>query len=167
MLNNKIVIADTSPLISMIKIKRLDLLEELFGSIVIPEAVFNELTDNNIYKDEADCIIKADFIKRKPVADKRAVNILKNVAMLDDGESEAIVLFDELNADLLIIDERKGRTAAENLKIPLTGTIGILLAAFDKELASKQQILQYIDIFQREKRRLSPRLINILKLKFN
>ena len=69
MLNNKIVIADTSPLISMIKIKRLDLLEELFGSIVIPEAVFNELTDNNIYKDEADCIIKADFIKRKPVAE--------------------------------------------------------------------------------------------------
>ena len=39
-----IVVSDTTPLISLLKISRLDLLEKLFGEVLIPAAVFNELT---------------------------------------------------------------------------------------------------------------------------
>lgn len=41
-----IVVSDTTPLISLLKINRLDLLEKLFGTVYIPQGVFNELTEN-------------------------------------------------------------------------------------------------------------------------
>ena len=93
-----IVIADTSPIISLLKIDRLDLLSELFGLIFIPDAVYNELTQNEKYRIEAELIIHSDFIKNKKISNTQAVNILQNVMLLDNGESEAIILFDELKA---------------------------------------------------------------------
>lgn len=128
-----IVIADTSPIISLLKIDRLDLLSELFGLIFIPDAVYNELTQNEKYRIEAELIIHSDFIKNKKISNTQAVNILQNVMLLDNGESEAIILFDELKAQLLLIDERRGREIAEKLNIPISGTIGILIKAFEKK----------------------------------
>ena len=45
-----IVVSDTTPLISLLKINRIDLLERLFGEVLIPQAVFNELTRMNVFK---------------------------------------------------------------------------------------------------------------------
>ena len=162
-----VVIADTSPIISLLKINRLDLLPELFGSIFIPEAVYSELTQNEKYQLEAEIIIHSDFIQHKQVSNMQAVHILQNVALLDDGESEAIILFNELNAQLLLIDERRGREVAEQLNMPISGTIGILLKAFEKNLLTRQEVFEYIDIFQRENRRFSRKLINSFKKKLN
>ncbi len=158
-----IVIADTSPIISLLKIDRLDLLSELFGLIFIPDAVYNELTQNEKYRIEAELIIHSDFIKNKKISNTQAVNILQNVMLLDNGESEAIILFDELKAQLLLIDERRGREIAEKLNIPISGTIGILIKAFEKNLLTRQEIFEYVDIFQQENRRFSRNLINLLK----
>ena len=158
-----IVIADTSPIISLLKINRLDLLSELFGSIFIPEAVYNELTQNEKYHIEAELIIHSNFIENKQVSDVQSVSILQNVVLLDNGESEAIILFNELNAQLLLIDERRGREIAEKLNIPISGTFGILLKAFEKNLLTRQEIFEYLDIFQQENRRFSRNLISLLK----
>lgn len=158
-----IVIADTSPIISLLKIDRLDLLSELFGLIFIPDAVYNELTQNEKYRIEAELIIHSDFIKNKKISNTQAVNILQNVMLLDNGESEAIILFDELKAQLLLIDERRGREIAEKLNIPISGTIGILIKAFEKNLLTRQEIFEYVDILQQENRRFSRNLINLLK----
>lgn len=158
-----IVIADTSPIISLLKIDRLDLLSELFGLIFIPDAVYNELTQNEKYRIEAELIIHSDFIKNKKISNTQAVNILQNVMLLDNGESEAIILFDELKAQLLLIDERRGREIAEKLNIPISGTIGILIKAFEKNLLTRQEIFEYVDIFQQENRQFSRNLINLLK----
>lgn len=158
-----IIIADTSPIISLLKIDRLDLLSELFGLIFIPDAVYNELTQNEKYRIEAELIIHSDFIKNKKISNTQAVNILQNVMLLDNGESEAIILFDELKAQLLLIDERRGREIAEKLNIPISGTIGILIKAFEKNLLTRQEIFEYVDIFQQENRRFSRNLINLLK----
>ena len=51
-----IVISDTTPLISLLKIKRVDLLKELFGEVLIPQAVFEELTIDERFRLEADQI---------------------------------------------------------------------------------------------------------------
>lgn len=60
-----IVVSDTTPLISLLKIGRLDLLEKIFGQVFIPEGVFYELTQNKNYVQEANVIKSADFIVTK------------------------------------------------------------------------------------------------------
>jgi len=158
-----IVIADTSPIISLLKINRLHLLNDLFGIVFIPEAVYNELTQNEKYQLEAEKIIHSDFIQSKQISNKQAFHILQNVALLDDGESEAIILFNELEGQLLLIDERRGREIAEQLQIPISGTIGILIKALEKSLLTANQVLEYLDIFQQENRRFSKKLIDLVK----
>ena len=157
-----IVIADTAPIISLLKINRLDLLQELFGTVFIPQGVYDELTQNEKYELEAKVILNSDFIQNRHVLNQEAVHILETITQLDKGESEAIILFRELNAQLLLIDERRGRDVAEQLQIPLSGTISILLKAFDNNLLTRQQVLEYLDIFQQESIRFSPKLINLV-----
>ena len=68
-----------------------------------------------------------------------------------------------LKLNLLLIVERRGREIAEKLNIPISGTIGILIKAFEKNLLTRQEIFEYVDIFQQENRRFSRNLINLLK----
>ena len=107
-----IVVSDTTPLISLLKINHLDLLEKLFGQVLIPKAVFDELTVDERYKLEADQIRRKEFIIVKAVQNLESANLLKRATGLDKGESEAIVLTDEVNADVLLMDEAKGRTVS-------------------------------------------------------
>lgn len=113
-----IVISDTPPIISLLKINRLDLLKKLYGMVIIPQAVYFELTDNEKYRNEANIISGSNFIVRKNVNDMNALKTLRDTAMLDLGESEAIILAHELKADVLLMDESKGRKAAANFNIP-------------------------------------------------
>ena len=123
-----IVVSDTTPLISLLKINRIDLLEKLFGDVLIPQAVFDELTVDERFRLEADEIRQKKFIVVKPVNNPESASILKRAAGLDQGESEAIVLSDELKADLLLMDEAKGRNVSAQMGLRIMGTIGILMA---------------------------------------
>ena len=107
-----IVVSDTTPLISLLKIGKVYLLEELFGRIFIPQAVFSELVVDKRFIKEADIIRNNSQIEVKEVGSLEAVDILRRATGLDIGESEAIVLADELSADVLLMDEAKGRNNA-------------------------------------------------------
>ena len=158
-----IVVADTTPIISLLKLNRLDLLEELFGTVFIPQFVLQELTMNINYQSEAEAVLSADFIMAKNITDRRAVNVLMKVNMLDRGESEAIILADELSAEVLLIDERKGRRIAKQLGINLSGTLGVLMKAFDKKLLDTSEVLHYLDELQKNNRQLGQKLIDHVK----
>ena len=119
-----IVVSDTTPLISLLKINRINLLERLFGEVMIPQAVFNELTVDDRFLLEAEQIRQQNFIVVKPINNPESVSILKRVTGLDQGESEAIVMTDELKADLLLMDEAKGRNVSAQMGIKFMGTIG-------------------------------------------
>jgi predicted nucleic acid-binding protein len=62
------------------------------------------------------------------------VEQLQNTAQLDPGESEAIALALDINADLLLIDERRGRAEANRLGIRITGLLGVLVEAKQRSL---------------------------------
>ena len=135
-----IVVSDTTPLISLLKIKRVDLLKELFGEVLIPQAVFDELTSDKRFQVEADQICQKEFIFVKRVNVPESVNILKRATGLDQGESEAIVLTDELKADILLMDEARGRNVSAQMGLSIMGTIGILMAAYEeKELTADEE----------------------------
>lgn len=101
----KILVADTSPLISLLVTNHLFLLFDLYKEIYIPEAVWNELNSHVSivsYHNELD--------KLTPLV--RSCKVTLNFPEIDHGESEAISLYKELNADYLLIDDKKGRKIA-------------------------------------------------------
>ena len=100
-----IIISDTTPLISLLKIGRLELLKHLFGEIQIPYSVYRELTLNDKFKQEAIEILQSEFIQKVDVRDKKSVVLLRRATGLDEGESEAIILSDEMKADILLMDD--------------------------------------------------------------
>ena len=157
-----IVVSDTTPLISFLKIKRLDLLEELFGEVVIPQGVFEELTIDERFKSEAAQIESEQFIVVKDIINEESVSILKRVTGLDKGESEAIVLTDELQADLLLMDEAKGRTVSGQMGIKIMGTIGILMAAYEEKYITSEEVKECIEILQKSGRHIGQRHYQML-----
>ncbi|MBV6392620.1 MAG: hypothetical protein KPEEDBHJ_01843 [Anaerolineales bacterium] len=128
-----IVVSDTTPLIGLSSIGRLDLLEELFGEVYIPQAVFDETVtfgrENSKAKQQ---VSNATWIHVVEVKDRLAVNVLLDE--MDLGEVETIVLAGEMNADWVLMDEKKGRRKLSQLNIPKIGTLGILLKAKELEL---------------------------------
>lgn len=157
-----IVVSDTTPLISLLKINRLDLLEKLFGEVLIPQAVFNELTVDERFQLEADQIKREKFIAVKPVNNPESASVLKRATGLDQGESEAIVLTDELKADLLLMDEAKGRNVSNQMGIKIMGTIGILMAAYEEHELTSDEVRECIDGLQRAGRHIGQRHYQIL-----
>lgn len=83
-----IVVADTTSIISLLKVHRLELLKALYGKIVVPGAVYQELTSNSAYEMEREEAIHCDFICIGEIQNEESVKILRNVTGLDAGESE-------------------------------------------------------------------------------
>ncbi len=122
-----IVVSDTSPISNLLVIGQLDLLRVLFGKIIMPERVLHELARLHDFGYDISEITSANWISVLPVGDAQAVFELSK--QLDPGESEAIVLAQELKADFLLIDERRGWKIANSLKIKTVGVLGVLLKA--------------------------------------
>jgi predicted nucleic acid-binding protein len=153
-----IVVADTTPLISLMKIGHLDLVHDLFGEIQIPNAVFDELVYNTRFPEESLQIRGCSYIRKVRIEDTRAVELLRRASGLDAGESEAIILSDTIGASFLLMDEVKGRQIAKQMGIQLMGTIGILMTAYKECLLSKEEILNYIEVLKKTGRHISPQL---------
>ena len=127
-----IVIADTSPISYLILIDEVDVLPLLYGEIFVPQAVFQELT-------ALDAPEKVrEWFKARP--DWFEIRELTTVVpadlsnLLDKGESEAIQLATELNADLILLDELAGRRVATKNGLRVIGLIGVLAAASSRGL---------------------------------
>ena len=153
-----IIVSDTTPIITLSKIKRLDLLQKLFENIIIPNAVFKELTSNKQFQEEAKIIESAEYIKVVDVEDTKAVELLRRVTGLDLGESEAIIFTDNYKEGLLLIDEIKGRKIAKQMGISVMGTIGILMTAYEEKFVTSHEIREYIEVMKSAGRHISDKL---------
>jgi predicted nucleic acid-binding protein len=127
------VVSNTTPLISFLKIGKLEILRDLYGEILVPQAVFNEIEAGKTKEFYTD-ISQTGWIRIEKIKDRRALTYFLD---LDSGEAEAIVLAVENNADLILLDETLGRFHAKHAGLKITGTIGILLKAKQKGYISE------------------------------
>lgn len=124
-----IIVSDTSPITNLIQINALSLLQQLYGRVLIPEAVYNEL-----------CTIPAQHKLLREISWIEVINVSEKdslselLKVIDLGEAEAILLAIELKPDYLLIDEQKGRTIARKNGIPITGILGVLIQAKQRQL---------------------------------
>lgn len=122
-----LVVSNTSPIINLAVIDQLDLLRGLFGKIVIPKAVFEEIAVAGEGEPGSVEVQTSDWITVRPVSNAALVKSLE--IEMHPGEAESIALASESNADLLLLDERIARNAAARLGIRVAGVVGVLLAA--------------------------------------
>ena len=124
------IVSNTGPLIALASIGQFDLLQSLFGRILIPPAVRAEVQDET----SVAAMTTANWIVVQAAQDMLAVQLLRDE--LDAGESEAIILARELDADLVLIDERAATRKARGVGLQTMGTLGVLLMAKDKGLVA-------------------------------
>lgn len=158
-----IVVSDTTPIISLMKTRQLELLQKLFGVVYIPEAVYRELTENETFSEEVRMVQECEFLYVEEVDNGKSVTILRNFTGLDAGESEAIILADEKHSDVLLMDEHKGRQVAKKMGIAITGTIGILTQAFDEEMLTREDVEGCIERLKESGIRISEKLYQKLR----
>lgn len=124
----KLVIADTGALISLVLVGHIDLIEKVFGNFYIANAVWEEL--HGYENTEFDKSV-LPYLGRRVVKIKSR-NYLS--VIMDYGESESVILYEELNADYLLIDDNKARIIAESFDVNCIGSIGLLVKAKQKGL---------------------------------
>ncbi|NET61222.1 MAG: DUF3368 domain-containing protein [Symploca sp. SIO2E6] len=125
-----IVVSDTSPITNLAAIGKLDLLHQLYTNIVIPVAVYTEMVGVDKFVPGAVEVQTLPWITTQTVANAQSVvDIQASQDNIDLGEAEAIILALELKADLLLMDERRGRALAANYGLSVTGLLGVLLQA--------------------------------------
>ena len=127
-----IVVSDTSPINNLAAIAHLHLLHELYGTILIPEAVYRELTAPDFPVAGSIEVQTLDWIEMRTVSNRTLVNALGSE--LDEGEAEAIALAVELQAQQLLMDERRGRMVAARFDLNYTGILGLLVEAKSRGL---------------------------------
>lgn len=121
------VIVNSTPIISLCHIGKLDLLKVLYGEVLIPEAVYREINakPDSVAKAELDKSL--DWIRVCKIQNQLAKYLYKS--HLHDGEVEVMILGKEEDATLLIMDDKNAKNHAKYLKFNVTGTLGILLRA--------------------------------------
>lgn len=124
------VVANNSPLAALWAIEQLDLLRDLFQEVWIAPAVKDEFVAF-AREERRRALAERPWIRIVPLRDPRP---RLSVLGLDLGETQTLALAAENFASLVIMDERKGRTAAQRMKLRLTGTVGVLLLAKDQDL---------------------------------
>ena len=127
----RIVVTNTTPIIALSLISKLDLLGKLYRTVLVPPAVSQEIKKGG-HTVSISTLSDTAYLKVTELSNPQSADLLSD---LDRGEAEAIALALEMSRkhspenQLLIIDERLGRRHARRLGLTITGTLGVLLKA--------------------------------------
>lgn len=126
-----IIVADAGPLIGLARVRRLDLLQELYGFALIPPTVHDELqvSSGRPGAIQLKSALERGWLRVHNLATSADTSVVKLTLILDPGEAEAILLAEQVGCRFLLIDDQRGRRIAKCRSIPVVGVAGILLAA--------------------------------------
>jgi len=153
--NNRIIVADTGPLIALARLEQLALLTSLFSAVHIPRTVLTEATAKRDYADAEP--IHAFAIAHAQIGETVDTPLAQSLlSLLDEGETQALVLAKQLGCGVLM-DEKRGRQVARHHGVPVVGVLGVLLQA--KRNGQVERLGPMIERLQSSGYRLSPSLI--------
>jgi len=156
------VVSNSSPLIYLAKVGRLNLFKDIFGRVWIPEAVFYEvvtqgkalgITEAPIVEEAVDQWIFREEIR--PEIDTE-YGFLDESERIGPGERQALKLCKQLNADLFIVDDKEARRVARILKVKTLGTCGILIQACRQGLVSSEDAEEILNDLVKAGFRIDP-----------
>ena len=149
----KSIVSDTTTLIILGKLKQYHLLENLFSKIYIPNEVMKELSKKS--DGILEQIEELDLFEVKNISDMHLFHFLDEI--LDKGESQAIVLANELNM-ILLIDEKKGRAIAKDMGLEIIGLLGVLILNVKKSHLSQKKAKAILEDIKALEFRISKKL---------
>ncbi len=150
-------IVNATPLISLALIDRLDLLAEIFDEIIVPATVLNEVVVQGKGRPGAEKV--ANFSRLTILSPAVSHGIDPRLFGLDAGETEVLLLAQQIQPDWVIIDERLARRIALAMELPLKGTLGLLLTAVQADLLAKEEALEDVQKLTASGIRIAPRLL--------
>jgi predicted nucleic acid-binding protein len=130
------VVSDASPLITLAKIGRLELLSQLYKTIVITAEVYDEVVNRGAGLAGSTEIPASKWINVKLIQNATDLSVAQQKFALGIGELSTIILGKEVDAELLLIDEVKARRVAQEQGLVVIGSVGILEAGFSSNLVS-------------------------------
>jgi len=146
----QVVVSDSTTIITLLNISRVDILSNIFRSVYLPPMVYAEISQKAVLEE------KSGLFEIHKITDDKLYTLLSR--SLDPGESEAIILAKEKHLSL-IIDEKKGRKIATNLGINITGLLGLLLLNHKKGFLSASETLALFAEIQEAGFYVSERLV--------
>lgn len=149
-----IVVSDTTPLSELAKIGRLDILKDIYGEILIPKEVYDEVTTGN--HPAAELIKATAWVQIRSIENVHLFDQLRRMTRLGKGECAAMVLTEELDADQLRMDDLDARRVALSRSLPVIGTIGTLILA--KQQGLIDSVKDVLDELRRSGKWINPRL---------
>ncbi|MCS6805136.1 MAG: DUF3368 domain-containing protein [Acidobacteriota bacterium] len=149
-----IVISNTTPINYLVLIDHIYILPELFGRVVIPEAVLYELQSPAAPDKIQRWIASPEWLMVQRVETTDPA-----LAHLDAGEREGITLAEQMQADLILIDEGRGRQTAKQRGLAVTGTIGLLDYAAARGLID---FVRAVELLRQTSFRAAPHLLQAL-----
>ncbi|MBS3028218.1 MAG: DUF3368 domain-containing protein [Dolichospermum sp. DET50] len=149
-----IVVSNTTPFSELAKVGRMNLLGDIFGKVIIPQEVYDEITTGT--HPAVNAVKSANWIEVLSIRNSQQVSILQSETNLDLGECAAIILAEELGADRVLIDEWAARKVAKSRHLPVTGTVGILLIAKHQGLI--ESVKPVLDELMAQGKRISQQL---------
>lgn len=149
-----IVVSDTSPINYLLLIEEIGLLHKLFQQVLIPEAVFSELNDQRAPEQVRNWLKNIpNWVEIHPVPDP------ETITSLGPGEQQAITLAHRVGADLLLIDEQRGRREALARGLIVAGTLNVLETAAQYRLID---LASSLDRLMETSFRVSPSLLKAM-----
>jgi predicted nucleic acid-binding protein len=154
--NNLIIVCDSSALVALALCNHLELLDKLYHTVYIPRAVYEE----SIVAEKPGASAIKTWSQGKIIDIHDENNAAGFLAQLDRGESYAMAIYLETQADTLLIDEKRGRNIAQSLNMNVTGSMGILLSA--KKHGYIDYVKPSIDILKNSTIHISDKLFSLV-----
>lgn len=146
------IVSDAGPLITFGKLGRLDILQKLYGTILVAQEVYEETVTSGIVAGTLDAYLIRDYFSRE-IFQKRQVQLakLQSETEIEGGEKATIELALITKADFVLLDDAIAREIAKRHGLKLKGTLGVLLEAIDRNVLTKDEGILLIQQIKRRR----------------